>query len=58
MSRTSQDAKIYTDDAQKLKAQFKSGQEKTSTLDQHRALATSPASRIKGLEKPLEMERA
>jgi len=58
MSRPSQDAQIYTDDAEKLEAQFNSGQEKTSTLDQHQVLAASPADRIKILEKPLEMERA
>jgi hypothetical protein len=58
MSRGTHDAKIYTDDVESLKTQFKEAQEKTSTLAGHRQVISAPGVKTNIIKKNRETGRS
>jgi hypothetical protein len=58
MSRGTHNAKIYTDDVESLKTQFKTAQENTSTLTQHRQAISAPGVKANSVKKNREAGRS
>jgi ATP-dependent exoDNAse (exonuclease V) alpha subunit len=58
MSRGTHSAKIYTDDVESLKTQFKEAQEKTSTLAGHRQVISAPGVKTNIIKKNRETGRS